>query len=135
VIVVDTNIIVYFMIESDQTAAARRALRKDRDWVLPPRWRSEMRSALLGHLRAGTLDLDGALHSFTSAVMRFGALERQPDARTVLKIALDYGLDAYDSEFAALADELGVPLLTADEASLASKLADRLVLRLSSFSS
>ena len=134
VIVVDTNIIAYSMIAGRQTAAAKRALRKEDDWIVPPRWRSEFRSVLHKHIRAGTLDFDGALRTFTLAVMKFGSAEQQPETRRVLSLAENYDIDVYDAEFVALADEWNIPLLTADEASLASRVPDRLVLRLSTFS-
>jgi predicted nucleic acid-binding protein len=133
VIVVDTNIIAYFIIDTNQSAAARRALRQDTEWMLPPRWRSEFRSVLHKRIGAGLLELEEAGRLHARAVMKFGAFERQPDTRRVLRFAREYKIDVYDAEFVALADEYEVALLTADEASLASRVPDRLVLRLSSF--
>jgi hypothetical protein len=65
--------------------------------------------------------------------MKFGAREQHPNTRRVLVLADAYDIDVYDAEFVALADELGVPLLTADEKSLADHVPDHLILRLSSF--
>jgi predicted nucleic acid-binding protein len=43
-IVVDTNLIVYFWIQGEHTALAERIMRKDAHWVAPPLWRSGFRA-------------------------------------------------------------------------------------------
>ncbi len=40
-IVVDTNVVAYFLIDGPQTPNAEHALIKDPDWFAPPLWRSE----------------------------------------------------------------------------------------------
>ena len=45
-IVVDTNVIGYLFLSSDQSVLAERALQKDNVWAAPILWRSEFRSIL-----------------------------------------------------------------------------------------
>ena len=52
--------------------------------------------------------------------------ESQPDAATVLMLAAQSGCSAYDCEFVALAQDLGVPLVTSDRR-LAAKFRPRAI--------
>ena len=45
-IVVDTNVIGYLFLSSDQSVLAERALQKDNEWAAPILWRSEFRNVL-----------------------------------------------------------------------------------------
>lgn len=42
-IVVDTNIITYALIDIEQTALAREVYRRDGDWIVPMLWQRESR--------------------------------------------------------------------------------------------
>ena len=62
-IVVDTDVIAYFWLKlaSERSRTARRARRKDVDWIAPPLWRSEFRNVLRGYMQAGLLTYSEAL--------------------------------------------------------------------------
>ena len=45
-IVVDTNVIAYVLIEGDKTALAQQVAKKDPDWKVPPLWRHEFLNVL-----------------------------------------------------------------------------------------
>jgi predicted nucleic acid-binding protein len=62
-IVVDTNIISHFYLNSEFSESADALYQKDPDWVVPLLWRSEFRSILAYHLKRDMLDAREALVS------------------------------------------------------------------------
>ena len=112
-IVVDSNIVAYLLIEGDRTDAARRALVKDPEWIAPSLWRSELRNLLMGYLRSGAMTLDSALTVVSLAEARV-ATPTAPETRSVLELALRSGCSAYDCEFVAVAERTDVTLVTED---------------------
>ena len=50
-IVIDTNVVAYLLIEGERTSACRRAFAKDPEWCAPFLWRSEFRNVLTMHMR------------------------------------------------------------------------------------
>jgi predicted nucleic acid-binding protein len=115
VIVADTNLVAYLIIEGARTEAARRVRMRDADWKLPPLWRSEFLSVLVNSVRGSVLDQDEALRAWEIALDVFGACEVEPGGTDVLKTALRYGISAYDAQFARLSERLGVTLVTGDK--------------------
>jgi predicted nucleic acid-binding protein len=114
VIVVDTNVIAYLLMPGDQTPAARRALKRDAGWVAPLLWRSELRNVLTVALRRHRLALTDALHVMETATTLMAGGEYAVSSPAVLRLAAGCTCSAYDCEFVALAQDLGVPLVTAD---------------------
>jgi predicted nucleic acid-binding protein len=114
VIVVDTNVLAYASIPGRATANALAALRRDADWVAPPLWRSELRNVLVLATRLRGMSLVDALAAFSLAEELVAEPDLAVDTTKVLVLAGASGSSAYDCEFVALAQELGVPLVTAD---------------------
>ncbi len=120
-IVADTNLVSYLLIQGEQTEGARRVWQVDPDWRLPPLWRAEFLSVLTLSTRAGVLNGEGALLVWRRATSLFAGTEMDPEGEMVLAVALRDGLSAYDAQFVALAERLGVPLVTADKAILRAR--------------
>jgi predicted nucleic acid-binding protein len=114
-IVVDTSIIGSLYLSAERTAQAEEALRRDPDWAAPVLWRSELRNVLAGYLRTGVLDpgVAGQIMEEATALMHGGEYEIVSSA--VLRLAAGSRCSAYDCEFVALAQDLGVPLVTIDK--------------------
>lgn len=89
-------------------------MRRDARWTAPPLWRSELRSVIVQHLRAGPLDVPETATAWARAEVLLGAGTREPETGRILHAALEWGLSAYDAEFVALAESLDVPLVTDD---------------------
>jgi predicted nucleic acid-binding protein len=88
-IVVDTNVLAYLLLRGPRTEQAEILRRHHRQWAAPPLWRSEFRNVLTGYLRRDRLQLVSSSHC-----------------------------SACDCEFVAVAQHLGVPLITEDRAIL-----------------
>ncbi|MGD8404055.1 MAG: type II toxin-antitoxin system VapC family toxin [Anaerolineales bacterium] len=113
-IVADTNLILYLHIRGDLSSLALQILQKDSRWITHPLWQSEFRNALAGYMRRGmSLEVAQAIMKDALQVME----ERQviPDSDRVLALAAHNSCTAYDCEFVALAEQLGIPLVTADK--------------------
>ena len=113
-IVADTNLISYLLIEGDQTQLARQVWVRDPEWAMPPLWRSEFLNVLAVSHKIGALDEDEAFFLWRSSSVFLDTTEVEPDGEQVLEIAMNSGISAYDAHFVAVAKELGVPLVTAD---------------------
>jgi predicted nucleic acid-binding protein len=114
VIVVDTNVIAYVFLKGEHTACAEALIERDREWAAPLLWRSEMRNILATYVRREALDLGSArkIAALAEGLMRGREYAVRSDA--VLAAAASSGCTAYDCEFAVLAEELRVPLVTCD---------------------
>jgi predicted nucleic acid-binding protein len=114
-IVVDTNIIIYLHVTSTETAKAQLAFAKDPDWIVPSLWRSEFRNALVQYVTHQVISIGEAIHIALGAERLLSGNEYDVTSDKVLRLAVNSGCSAYDCEFVVLAQDLGVPLLTADK--------------------
>lgn len=113
-IVVDTNVVAYLWLPGDMTAAAEQVLTGDAEWAAPLLWRSEFRSILSGAVRRRALSLDRAAAIAAAAERQLSGREFTVESARVLSLAARSGCSAYDCEFVALADDLGISLVTND---------------------
>lgn len=113
-IVVDTNIIGYLYLSSQRTEQAERAFLKDSQLAAPLLWRSEFQSVLAQYIRRGVLRLEEAEQVMDEAQALMMGQEYEVVSSAVLRLAARSGCTAYDCEFVALAQDLGVALVTVD---------------------
>lgn len=114
-IVVDTNIISYLFIEGEKTHQAEAVLKKDSEWTAPILWRSEFRNVLAFYIRTQNLELDKAIKLMNEAAHLMNGNEYNVTSLDVLKLAEKSGCSAYDCEYVALAQDLGIGLVTSDK--------------------
>jgi predicted nucleic acid-binding protein len=119
-IVVDANILCCYGIPGPKTPLADRLRRQDPHWCVPTLWRAEFRNVLVGQVRRGAMGLDVAMDLVRDTESMLRESEFVADSRTVLRRAVDSGCTAYDCEYVALAEELGVHLVTSDRRILAA---------------
>lgn len=112
-IVADVNLIAYLRIPGDQTSWADAVLLKDPEWVAPKLWRSEFRNVLTQYFRRGLISMEFAMRCIvrTEAHVRSYSI---PSVR-IMNVAERSTCPAYDCEYVALAESLGVKLVTADK--------------------
>jgi predicted nucleic acid-binding protein len=119
VIVVDTNVIAALLLPtSGHTAAAVALLERDRDWAAPVLWRSEFGNILATAVRNRWLTEAQATEALGSAEELMEGGEFGVPTAEVLRTAIGSGCTAYDCEFVVLARDLGVELITLDQALL-----------------
>lgn len=112
-IVVDTNVIAYLLIEGDRTAEARALRVADPDWRSEPFLLVEFSNLLATQVRAKAFSAAQAKSLLESAAQQITAWVDVPHS-TALSVALDRGVSAYDARFVACARRLAVPLVTED---------------------
>jgi predicted nucleic acid-binding protein len=113
-IVVDTNVIAYLYLTGERSAQAEQALVRDPDWAAPLLWRSEFRSVLALYVRRALLSLQDAQEIMDEATGLMQDREYETTSHRVLSWVAESTCSAYDCEFVALAQDLGVPLVTVD---------------------
>ena len=118
-IVVDTNVLVYLLLPGEHTEQAERVLRRDPVWAAPLLWRSEFRNVLAVYMRQGRLSLDQALQLMDNAEILLHGREYTVSSVRVLSLVAGTRCSAYDGEFVALAQDLGLSLVTSDARLLA----------------
>jgi predicted nucleic acid-binding protein len=119
-IVADVNLIIYRHVSGPLTPLAAAARRKDPDWRTAGLWHCELTSALVKMVRAKVLDESRALAVLAAADAEMSPRETSVPQDHALHVALTHGVSAYDAQYIALAEILGVPCVTAD-AALAKK--------------
>lgn len=113
-IVADTNLIAYLVIDGARTAEARRAYERDPLWVAPPLWRSEFLNVLVTSLRNKLLTKKQAHTAWETALQFVRHDERDPPALAILDQAIASGISAYDAHYVVLARMLNCAFVTAD---------------------
>ena len=114
-IVVDTNVLAYFLLPYEFSAAADKLFKRDPEWAAPILWRSEFRNLLAGELRRENLSFDEILKAQAEAEALLEGNEHEVDSRRVLELVRDSNCTAYDCEFVVLAIQLGVKVVTMDK--------------------
>jgi len=114
VIVADTNLVAYLLIQGERTEAARRVWARDPDWRLPTLWRSEFLSVLTVSARSGVITTEQAYEAWNIATVMFADSEDEPAGEEVLAVAHRLGISAYDAQFVAVAEKREAVLVTGD---------------------
>ena len=114
-IVVDNSVLVYFWLPGAFAEWAEAAKAQDGVWVAPVLWRAEFRNVLAGYLRRKLLTEAEANAAYLNVQKDLGAQEFTVPTERILKLVLASDCTAYDCEYVALAQDLGVPLVTTDK--------------------
>lgn len=112
-IVADNSLLVYFWLPSDFAELAEAVKYRDKVWASPILWRSEFRNVLADYLRRKILTEAEANAAYLNVQKDLGANEYSVPTERIVKLVLASDCSAYDCEYVALAQDLGVPLVTA----------------------
>ena len=114
-IVVDSNMLVYLYLSPERSPQMERILLRDAAWSAPLLWRSEFCNVLSFYIRKRLLTLEVAHRMMEQALQFMNAREYHVASAQVLNLVNQSVCSAYDCEFVALARDMDVPLLTADQ--------------------
>jgi len=117
-IVADANLLVHLVFPGEHSALADRLYTRDPDWAVPLLWLSELRNVAWKFVRRKEITLTQAIDALDRASIVVVNREYSVSTASVLELAARSGCAAYDCEYVALAQALGVPLVTADQAVL-----------------
>lgn len=113
-IVVDANILAYYFIQGGKTALAARLHETDPSWALPALWRHEFLDILSTLGKASGAPRKLLTDIWAAASTRLKDCERPVDYSRALHLSVDLRISAYDAQYVALAESLGVPCVTED---------------------
>ena len=114
-LLVDTNVVAYLLIDGDHTAAAQELHARDADWRSEAFLLVEFTNVLASSIAAKRMTLPLAKGFLTKAsAFLDGKLGRVTHA-AVLVSAARHRVSAYDARFLALAEQLGRRLVTEDQ--------------------
>jgi predicted nucleic acid-binding protein len=114
-IVVDTNILSYFFLDTIYSEKAVKLFKQDYVWSAPYLWKNEFRNVLTLYLRKGLLSIEDAFILMEKAELLMDGNEFYVTSRHILTLANESNCSAYDCEFVALAQLLKVKLVTEDK--------------------
>jgi predicted nucleic acid-binding protein len=113
VVLVDTNVLAYLMLEGDRTSAAQELFERDADWRSEAFIMVEFSNVLTTYVRTKVLSRDQGLKLLAGAEKLVPVLTSVQNARA-LEVATQFGISASDARFVALAIQTKVKLLTED---------------------
>jgi len=113
-IVVDANILAFYVIAGKRTTDANALRELDAEWMVPAFWCVEFQSILWKYVRFGGMPTEQAQELLDQARTMFSANEWTPSPDVVLRDALKWGITVYDAQYASLAKQFGVLCVTED---------------------
>ena len=112
--VVDTNIVVYLLMEGPHSEAARALHAADSDWQSESFLMVELVNVQASAMRLAKRPLADSLQTLAEAQYLMSAGLRSVQDRDVLDAAAHFGISGYDARFLVVARALGEPLITED---------------------
>ncbi len=112
-VVIDTNVLAYLLIEGDRTPQAQALYGRDPEWRSEAFLLVEFSNVLSTYVRSGGMTQTQAETLLAEAERRMRGLVNVPHTQA-LRAAEQYGVSAYDARFLAAARNLGGKLVTED---------------------
>jgi predicted nucleic acid-binding protein len=114
VIIADTSLIACLAFRNEKAELAGVVCAADPVWAAPVLWRSEFRHALVKYIQRAGMSMDEAMRALQLAEEIMDGREYQVSSGRVLELAARSKCTGFDCEYVALAQDLDVPLVTAD---------------------
>ena len=130
-LVVDTNVVAYLLVEGEKTAQARGLWATDPDWRAPRLLSYELANVFCQLIRQQAISFEEGVAGLDIGLGLVRAVDRNPAHARVLEIASSLTISAYDACYLATAEAMGSPLVTEDARLL--RLAPQIARSLESF--
>ncbi len=114
-IVVDMNVIGYLLIRGKRSEEMDRLLLAEPDWIAPRLWLDEFVNVLCTYERVDSMLSDQAVGLLEDALTLMDGASYEVAPERVLAVARRTGCSGYDSQYVALAEDLGLKLYTCDK--------------------
>ena len=114
-IVVDMNVIGYLLIRGKRSETMDRLLLAEPDWIAPRLWLDEFVNVLCTYERVDSMPSDQAVGLLEDALTLMDGASYEVAPERVLAVARRTGCSGYDSQYVALAEDLGLKLYTCDK--------------------
>ncbi len=111
---VDTNILLALLVDSDWSQHARALYASDPNWRTESHGLVELSNVLTRYVRVRKLTMARALAALSEAEAVIGKGIYKVAHGDALEIAVKNGVSAYDARFLRAAKLLGMPLITED---------------------
>jgi predicted nucleic acid-binding protein len=113
VVLIDTNILAYLLIEGDRTAAAQELFARDPDWRSEGFILVELSNVIATQVRSKALSREQGARLLAEGYALMPELSNVPHSKA-MEAAIQFGISAYDARFIALALQMKVRLVTED---------------------
>lgn len=113
-IAADCTLIAQFFLTTPETELSRQVAAADNVWLVPPLWRSELRSVLRKYLLRNEVSLEHCIEVTFTAEAMLSASEVHVSSADVMNLVATSSCSAYDAEYIALAKSFAVPIVTSD---------------------
>jgi len=113
-VLVDTNVIAPLYVRSARTEAVEELFARDAVWRTEPLALIELSNMLITYERSRYITAATARDCLNRAAAFLQPHLFRVSHQAALEAALDYRVTAYDARFLALADQLGIRLITED---------------------
>jgi len=119
-IVVDTNVIAYLLIEGEFTEPVTSLRDEDSEWIAPRLWLDEFLNILVTSERRSIMSAEVADTTLALACELMEGQSYDLPAQRILATARRSSCTSYDSQYVCLAEDLGLKLYTYDSRILAN---------------
>jgi len=113
VVLVDTNVLAYLLLEGDRTSSAQELFERDSDWRSEAFLMVEFSNVLATCIRTKSITREQGLKLLAGAEAVVPAVNSVRHG-LVLEAAIEFGISAHDARFIALAVQMKVKLVTED---------------------
>ena len=113
-IVIDANILIYSLIQCDQSPLVQNLREKDADWITVALCLHETLNVLATYQRQAVLKLAQCRTLLSHAERFVKAAQREIPMDAALAVAAQFAITGYDAQYVALAQSLNAPLITED---------------------
>jgi predicted nucleic acid-binding protein len=113
-IVADASLLANLLIPGLDHASAESVQKIDSDWRAPRLWQYEFKNTLIKYVRVRAITEQTAENLLFHSLQIMKGAEQDAPSKDALTIATTHKISAYDAEYLAIAQQLGIPLITYD---------------------